>query len=72
MREPERVLNDVLRNWETIERARETYGVVLIGDAEDATLTVDDDATCALRTALQDQRADTKSGESATSGGGRT
>ena len=73
MREPERVLNDVLRNWETIERARETYGVVLIGDAEDETLTVDDDAKCALRKARRDWRiADVKSWESATSGGGRT
>ena len=33
-RDPERVRMDVARGWETPERAREVYGVVLIGDRE--------------------------------------
>ena len=48
-REPERVLGDVLRGWETVERARETYRVVLTGSAEEETLAVDEAATRALR-----------------------
>ena len=53
MREPERVLDDVLRQWETLARAHETYGVVLTGSAEDETLAVDEAATRALRAERQ-------------------
>ena len=52
VREPERVLVDVLRGWETIERARDVYGVVLTGAVTDDTLTVDQRATAACRAAL--------------------
>ena len=55
MREPQRVLDDVLRKWETIERARATYGVVLTGSADDETLAVNGAATRALRA---ERRAD--------------
>ena len=48
-REPERVLGDVLRGWETVARARETYRGVLTGSAEEETLAVDEAATRALR-----------------------
>jgi N-methylhydantoinase B len=50
-REPERVLADVRRGWETVERARAIYGVVLTGSAADETLSVDAAATAALRAA---------------------
>ena len=56
LREPDRVLDDVLRKWETVERAREIYGVVLTGSTDDETLAVDDAATRALRTQRQDLR----------------
>ena len=48
-RDPERVRMDVARGWETPERAREVYGVVLTGDRETDSLTVDRAATEALR-----------------------
>ena len=56
-REPERVLSDVLRKWETVARAREIYGVVLTGSADDETLAVDDAATRALRAERRDRHA---------------
>ena len=52
-REPERVRRDVLRGWETIERAKRTYGVVLDGSVDEETLSVDETATSALRTELR-------------------
>ena len=52
-RDPERVRRDVLELWETPERAREVYGVVLTGSAADETLAVDADATEALRAELR-------------------
>ncbi len=48
-REPERVRRDVARGWESVERAREIYGVVLTGSAADGTLAVDEAATAAAR-----------------------
>ena len=39
-RNPERVLKDVLENWETMERAYDVYGVVLDGECEDETLSI--------------------------------
>jgi N-methylhydantoinase B len=48
-RDPQRVLHDVLEHWETLERAREVYGVVLVGSVEDEDLTVDAEATRQLR-----------------------
>ena len=48
-RDPARVLKDVERRWETIERAREIYGVVLIGSVESDDLTIDKAATQAAR-----------------------
>ena len=44
-REPERVLQDVARGWETPERARDVYGVVLTGDIADESLAIDWAAT---------------------------
>jgi N-methylhydantoinase B len=48
-REPARVLKDVERRWETIERARDIYGVVLSGSAENDDLAIDVAATEAAR-----------------------
>ena len=50
-RDPERVRMDVARGWESPERARAIYGVVLTGAREDDTLAVDRAATEALRAA---------------------
>ena len=50
-REPERVLDDVLRGFETLERARDAYGVVLSGSIDDEDLAIDEAATRALRAA---------------------
>jgi N-methylhydantoinase B len=50
-RTPERVLHDVLEGFETAERARDVYGVVLRGRIEDESLAVDVEATRALRAA---------------------
>ena len=53
-REPERVLSDVLRGWETVARAKDTYGVVLDGSVDDETLAVDEAATKALRAEVRE------------------
>ena len=58
-RDPRRVLFDVLERWETAERARTVYGVVLIGNADDETLAVDADATRRTRAEI---RASTRPG----------
>lgn len=50
-REPRRVLADVIERWESIEHAREVYGVVIKGSGED--LVLDEDATTALRAQLR-------------------
>lgn len=47
-RDPDRVLKDVVEKWETTDRAREIYGVV-IGSDPDGTAIVDPAATTALR-----------------------
>ena len=51
-RDPQRVLRDVLERWETPERARDVYGVVLSGSAEEEDLAVDLRATKQRRTEL--------------------
>ena len=51
-RDPQRVLNDVLEGWESIEKARDVYGVVFSGAIEDESLTVDGGATAARRQEL--------------------
>lgn len=53
-RDPHRVVRDVLERWETSERAREIYGVVLHGQGDE--LSFDSDATTALRQQLLKQR----------------
>ncbi|MCC5870729.1 MAG: hydantoinase B/oxoprolinase family protein [Gammaproteobacteria bacterium] len=47
-RDPARVLKDVLEKWETVDRARNIYGVVF-GEAPDRMLVVDHEATASLR-----------------------
>jgi N-methylhydantoinase B len=51
-RDPRRVLKDVLERWESVGHAREVYGVVITGSGE--ALTVDDEATAALRARLRE------------------
>lgn len=48
-RDPERVLLDVYGGFESEERARDVYGVVLTGSSDDETLAVDEAATTLLR-----------------------
>jgi N-methylhydantoinase B len=48
-REPERVRDDVLARFVTLERARDVYGVAFSGDALDDTLAVDEAETTRLR-----------------------
>ena len=48
-RDVELVLKDVLEGYETIERARDIYGVVLTGLVRDETIAIDYKATSALR-----------------------
>jgi N-methylhydantoinase B len=48
-RDPRRVLHDVLERWETLERAREVYGVAFTGSVEAETLAVDIEETARLR-----------------------
>jgi N-methylhydantoinase B len=58
-RDPARVLEDVIEDWISVERAAAVYGVVLAGDAERwETLSVDSDATARERSRLRDQRVD--------------
>lgn len=52
-RDPARVLHDVLEGWETMERARDVYGVVLTGSARDDTLAVDAPATERVRQGIR-------------------
>jgi len=53
-RDPKAVRDDVLEGWETLERAREVYGVCLSGKAEDESLGVDVEATAQLRSVTSD------------------
>ena len=48
-RPAEKVLEDVLDEYVSVEGARREYGVVLTGSLEDLTLAVDRDATARLR-----------------------
>jgi len=48
-RDPNRVLLDVLERYETVERARNVYSVILAGEASAGNLTVDIAATQAAR-----------------------
>ena len=48
-RAPERVLKDVERRWETVERASDIYGVVLTGSLDNDDLAIDQTATKAAR-----------------------
>ena len=50
-RAPERVAADVNRNWLTVERARDVYGVALKPAQTPGLVVVDVDATSKLRTA---------------------
>ena len=50
-RDPERVRRDVEERWETTERARAVYGVVLQSDDATGTVTIDPAATASLRAA---------------------
>ena len=40
-RDPERVLRDVLERWETLERARNVYGIVFNGRGDNESLALD-------------------------------
>ena len=51
-RDPQRVLRDVLERYETADRARDIYGVVLTGSPEDDSLAIDQAATDARRAEL--------------------
>ena len=51
-RDPERVRHDVLEGWVSVGRARDIYGVALIGSREDGTLRVDSAGTAVHRRAL--------------------
>jgi N-methylhydantoinase B len=55
------VLNDVLEGWETVERARDVYGVAFTGAARDETLAVDAVATEALRRSATARKAEVRS-----------
>jgi N-methylhydantoinase B len=48
-RDPARVRRDVIERWETIERARDVYGVIFTGDVDDESLAVDPEATARRR-----------------------
>jgi len=48
-RDPQKVLDDVLDEYVSVEGARRDYGVVLTGSLEDLTLAVDREATTRLR-----------------------
>jgi N-methylhydantoinase B len=52
-RDPEKVRDDVLDEYVSVEAARRDYGVVLTGSAEDYSLEVDREATGALRDRLR-------------------
>jgi len=58
-RPPERVLEDVLDEYVSVEGARRDYGVVLTGDLWELTLAVDVEATERLRAEMRAARAAT-------------
>jgi N-methylhydantoinase B len=51
-REPERVRLDVIEGWESLEKARDVYGVIFTGRIEDDSLAVDPKATEQRRAAV--------------------
>jgi N-methylhydantoinase B len=55
-REPQKVLDDVLDEYVSIEGARRDYGVVLTGSLEQLDLAIDDAATETLRAELRARR----------------
>jgi len=55
-RSPERVLEDVLDEYVSVEGARRDYGVVLTGSLEHLTLAVDHAATARLRAEMGARR----------------
>jgi N-methylhydantoinase B len=57
-RPPERVLDDVLDEYVSVESARRDYGVVLTGSLEDLTLAVDQAATERLRAEMRAARGE--------------
>jgi N-methylhydantoinase B len=57
LREPEAVKEDVLDEYVSVEAARERYGVVLTGSAEECDIEIDAEATRALRDALAAESA---------------
>ena len=56
-RDPQRVHHDVLEGWESRDKARDIYGVVLTGEIDDDSLAIDDAATAARRDDLRARRA---------------
>lgn len=52
-REPQAVLDDVLDEYVSVERAEIDYGVVLTGSLDDLTLEIDEDATKKIRSERQ-------------------
>ncbi len=56
-RDPARVVKDVLEGWETIERARDIYGVVFSGAIDDESLNADLAATTQCRTDLRTRQS---------------
>ncbi len=52
-REPKRVLDDVLERYVSLKAARDIYGVVLSGAADDETLAIDEAATVKRRAELR-------------------
>lgn len=56
-REPERVRCDVLRGFVGLDRARQVYGVVFLGEEIGERLAVDEEGTGALRARLRDRGA---------------
>ena len=52
-RDPSRVLHDVMEGWETSDRARDIYGMVLVGSPEDDTLAIDQVETDRVRKELR-------------------
>ncbi len=55
-RDPRRVLNDVLERYETLERARDLYGVMFAGHGQEA-IEIDEAATTQRRAELKAARA---------------
>ncbi len=55
-RDVDSVRHDVLENWETMERARDIYGVILTGSADGEDLAADMAATAKLRAELAEAR----------------